>query len=82
MPFGIDSWYLVTAKSDRLIAALKDECIVAELMRTNAGEVVHAAAGACARARLLTEHRGFENPDQRTRRPTGDVVRSRVSTHA
>ena len=52
----IDSWYLVTAKSDQLIAAVKDECIVAELVRITAGEVVHAAAGACARAQVLKRH--------------------------
>lgn len=45
---GTDRWYLVTARSADLIAAIKDECIVAELLRFTAN-VSNAAAEACLR---------------------------------
>jgi hypothetical protein len=49
----IDSWRLIVAKSDQLISAVEDECIASELVRFTANNLVHAAAVACHRARVL-----------------------------
>lgn len=54
---GTDAWNLAAAESEQLIAAVKDECIVSQLLGFTANEVSHAAMQACRRASLLRERR-------------------------
>lgn len=52
---GTASWYLVTAESDELIAAVKDACIVSGLLGDTAKDVSRVAGEVCLRARALLE---------------------------
>ncbi len=55
MDIATDAWYLVTARSDQLIASIKEECIAADVIRIDNTEVLRAAFEACVRARALQQ---------------------------
>ena len=51
----MDAWRAATAQAEQLIAAVKDECVLAELLRTDTGDGLEAAVSAHARANALWE---------------------------